>query len=80
MVAFIVWTKHHSKLAERQLESTAQLTAEKVAQYDKLEERVRVLERIVTDSGFSVAGEIDALRDTRTATPSSAQDTTRAVN
>ncbi|WP_379545842.1 hypothetical protein ACFCW2_09205 [Qipengyuania sp. DSG2-2] len=30
----------------------------------ELEERVRVLERIVTDRGYSVAEEIEALRDT----------------
>ena len=30
-----------------------------------LEERVRVLERIVTDSGYNVATQIEALRDQR---------------
>lgn len=40
---------------ERQIEMTGQLTAEKTAQYaahvERLEQRVRVLERVVTDGG-----------------------------
>lgn len=58
-------------IKERQMlaqsESAAALTAEKTAQYavqtEKLEHRVRVLERIVTDRGAMLADEIDALRD-----------------
>ena len=30
---------------------------------ERLEQRVRVLERIVTDSGYSLASQIEALRD-----------------
>ncbi|MBW8755813.1 MAG: hypothetical protein JF595_17030, partial [Sphingomonadales bacterium] len=48
---------------------TAHLSAEKAAQYAahnrELEERVRVLERIVTDKGYDVAAQIEALRDVR---------------
>jgi hypothetical protein len=44
-------------------------TAEKSAQYaahtERLEQRVRVLERIVTDKGIDVADEIERLRDDR---------------
>ena len=44
-------------------------TAEKAAQYatsnKELEDRVRVLERIVTDGGYDVATQIEALRDQR---------------
>jgi len=69
MVAFIVWTKHQSKLAEMQVSTTADATAEKAAQYasrvTELEDRVRVLERIVTDRGYDVATQIEALRDQR---------------
>jgi hypothetical protein len=61
------------KLKERQMELDAQNIAEKAAQYaadkSRLEERVAVLERIVTDQGYSVANEIEALRSL----PSSAQ-------
>ena len=65
MVCFIVWTKHQAKMAQ----INAQTTAEKAAQYAtdnaQLEERVRVLERIVTDKGYDVASQIEALRDAR---------------
>ena len=54
------------KLKERQMELDAQNIAEKAAQYaadkGRLEERVAVLERIVTDQGYSLANEIEALR------------------
>ena len=59
--------KRWLKLRERQMELEAQMTAEKAAQYaahtERLEQRVRVLERIVTDKGILVADEIDKLRD-----------------
>ena len=62
-----VFVKPWLKLKERQLELQSQVTAEKAAQYaahtDRLEQRVRVLERIVTDKGIVVADEIEALRD-----------------
>ena len=45
----------------------ARLTAEKAAQYaahnERLEQRVRVLERIVTDKGLDVSDQIENLRD-----------------
>ena len=69
MVAFIVWSKNQTKLAELQLRETAESSAEKAAQYSsrvqQLEDRVRVLERIVTDKGYDVATQIEALRDER---------------
>ena len=69
MVSFITWTKHQQKIAEMQVSTTAEHTAEKAAQYaskiQSLEDRVRVLERIVTDGGYDVATQIEALRDTR---------------
>jgi hypothetical protein len=56
-------------LKERQMELEAKMVAEKAAQYaahkEQLEQRVRVLERIVTDKGIAVADEIDRLRDDR---------------
>lgn len=64
-----VWTKHQQKMAAIQVDATAQATAEKAAQYaskvQKLEDRVQVLERIVTDRGYDIATQIEALRDTR---------------
>jgi hypothetical protein len=51
---------------ERQLTLTADRTAEKAAQYaahvERLEERMRVLERIATDKGVHLAAEIEDLR------------------
>lgn len=64
-----IWAKHKQKLAQMQIDSTAEHTAEKAAQYaskvQALEDRVQVLERIVTDRGYDVATQIEALRDTR---------------
>ncbi len=64
-----IWSKHKQKIAEMQIDTTASATAEKAAQYaaqvQQLEDRVRVLERIVTDGGYNVAAQIEALRDTR---------------
>ena len=71
MVAIIggVFVKPWFRLRERQLEMQSQQTAEKAAQYaahtERLEQRVRVLERIVTDKGIDLAEEIDRLRDDR---------------
>ncbi len=64
-----IWTRHRQRIAEMQVSATADLSAEKAAQYAahtrELEERVRVLERIVTDKGYDVAAQIEALRDVR---------------
>jgi hypothetical protein len=55
------------KLREKKLEVEAQLAAEKAAQYasrsTELEQRVRVLEQIVTDRGAETASQIEALRE-----------------
>jgi hypothetical protein len=55
------------QLKEKQLEITARLTAENAAQYANriavLEERVAVLNRIVTDRNEGLAVQIEALRD-----------------
>lgn len=52
---------------EKQLLVQTNMTAEKAAQYaahvERLEQRVRVLERIVTDKGLALSDEIDRLRD-----------------
>jgi len=64
-----IWAKHQQKMAEMKMDATADATAEKAAQYAsqvaKLEDRVQVLERIVTDRGYDIATQIEALRDTR---------------
>ena len=59
--------KRRLKFKEREMELMSQHTAEKAAQYaahsERLEQRVRVLERIITDKGVDVADQIEALRD-----------------
>lgn len=65
MVCFIVWTKHQRKLAEMQMANTAEKAAQYASHSRELEERIRVLERIVTDGGYDTALQIEALRDKR---------------
>ena len=69
MVAFIVWSKNQRALEEKRIEATAAQTAEHTAQHvsrvAELEQRIQVLERIVTDKGYDVATQIEALRDER---------------
>jgi ABC-type phosphate transport system auxiliary subunit len=59
--------KRKLKLQEKQLELQSTMTAEKAAQYaahtERLEQRMRVLERILTDKGTDLAAEIEDLRD-----------------
>ena len=54
------------RFREKKLEVEAGLAAEKAAQYAsrsaELEQRVRVLEQIVTDAGAQTATQIEALR------------------
>lgn len=54
------------RLREKKLEIEAGMAAEKAAQYasrsHELEDRVRVLEQIVTDGGAQTAAQIEALR------------------
>ncbi len=53
----------------RRMELDAQMISDKSAQYaahtDRLEQRMRVLERIVTDRGIDLADEIEMLREER---------------
>ena len=68
MVLGIVWMKNQQKLEEKRIDATAGASAEKAAQYaSRVQQldRVRVLERIVTDKGYDVATQIEALRDER---------------
>ena len=54
------------RLRERKLEIEAMNAAEKAAQYaaqtGEIEQRLRVVEQIVTDSGVHTAAQIEALR------------------
>ena len=59
--------KHWLALKDRKLDAATHEAADKAARYsaqtERLEQRVRVLERIITDKGFEVSDEIDKLRD-----------------
>ena len=55
------------KIKEKQIDAQTSLAAEKSAQYaqhmERVEQRLRVLEQIVTDGGAQTAAQIEALRD-----------------
>ena len=55
------------RVKERQIEAQSGLAAEKSAQYaqhvERIEARLRVLEKIATDRGVETAAQIEALRD-----------------
>ncbi|HEX2802963.1 MAG TPA: hypothetical protein VHN55_03125 [Sphingomicrobium sp.] len=67
IILLMIIANRFFKLREKKLEVEAQLAAEKAAQYAsrsmELEQRVRVLEQIVTDAGAQTASQIEALRD-----------------
>ena len=62
-----VFIKPWLALKQRKMELEAQMVAEKAAQYaahtDRLEQRVAVLERILTDRSTHLSEEIERLRD-----------------
>lgn len=68
---FGVWTAHKQKLAKLEIEARkhgagqSTLGAQHIEEMREMQQRLRVLERIVTDGGYNVATEIEALRDQR---------------
>ena len=73
MIILMVITNRFFKFREKKLEVEALHAAEKGAQYaahtNELEQRVRVLEQIVTDGGAQTAAQIEALREPARRTP-----------
>jgi ABC-type phosphate transport system auxiliary subunit len=67
VIMLMVIANRFFKLREKKLEVDAGMAAEKAAQYasrsTELEQRVRVLEEIVTDRGAETAAQIEALRE-----------------
>jgi hypothetical protein len=67
-IMIMLIANRYFKYREKRLEIEALNAAEKAAQYasrsSELEERVRVLEQIVTDGGAQTAAQIEALRHT----------------
>ena len=60
------WLMHKEKMADALNAQAAEKAAQYAAHTERLEQRVRVLERIATDKGVDVAHEIELLRDERT--------------
>lgn len=65
MDGFKRWLKHKEKMAEALNSVTAEKAAQYAAHTERLEARVRVLERIATDKGVELADQIEQLRDDR---------------
>ena len=69
VILLMIIANRFFKYREKRLEVEAGLAAEKAAQYAsrtmELEQRVRVLEQIVTDRGAETAAQIEALRKPR---------------
>jgi hypothetical protein len=61
--------KHREKIEQMRLAAASNRdsgnTVQQDARIEELEDRVRVLERIVTDGGYDLAQKIEALRDER---------------
>lgn len=64
-VMFKGWLNHKEVMAQALNAQTAEKAAQYAAHTERLEQRMRVLERIVTDRGIAVADEIERLRDDR---------------
>jgi hypothetical protein len=66
VILLMLIANRYFRLREKKLEVDAGMAAEKAAQYasrtNELEQRVQILEQIVTDSGAQTAAQIDALR------------------
>ena len=66
----IIWLSNKRKLEEKRIEAGKFVehdpgAARRDERVGELEDRVRVLERIVTDGGYDLATKIEALRDER---------------
>lgn len=57
------WLAHKEKTMEIMAGQTAEKAAQYAAQVERLEQRMRVLERIATDRGADLAMQIEDLRD-----------------
>ena len=68
---FAVWTQHQQKMIRLRIQELSAAkdargaAPEQAREVNDLQERVRVLERIVTDGGYDLAHKIEALRDER---------------
>jgi hypothetical protein len=69
MVVGIVWVRSQAQLEEKRIAAgiteRGESDPQQAKQIVELQERVRVLERIVTDNSYDLAGQIEALRNQR---------------
>jgi hypothetical protein len=63
MSAFQRWLRHKELMGQLIAEKTAEKAAQYATHVERIEERLRVLEQIVTDGGAQTAAQIEALRD-----------------
>ena len=63
LAGFIVWSKHKRRELELMSQSNTESAAQYAAQNARLEQRVQVLERIITDKSSDLASAIEDLRD-----------------
>lgn len=57
------WLRHRERAMELMADRTAERAAQYAAHVEKLEQRMRVLERIATDRGADLALQIEDLRN-----------------
>ena len=71
MIVGIVWVRSQATLEEKRIAAGAanrgKEDPQQAQQIAELQDRVRVLERIVTEGGYDLAHKIEALRDERPA-------------
>ena len=58
-----IWTRHQRRIMEHRSNFDDGQVRQLESQVELLQDRVEVLERIVTDQGYSIASQIEALRD-----------------
>jgi hypothetical protein len=67
MIVGIVWVRSRARLEEKRIEAgvanPVKSDPQQIRQIAELQDRVRVLERIVTDGGYDLASQIEALRE-----------------
>jgi hypothetical protein len=63
IAAFQRWLQHKEKMSQLIANQTAEKAAQYASHVERLEARVRVLEKIATDGGVQTAAQIEALRE-----------------
>lgn len=63
MGAFQRWLQHREKMSALIANQTAEIAAQYAQHVERIEARLRVVEKIVTDGGVQTAAQIEALRD-----------------